>query len=301
MMTDSEGNEVLSDEDALAFMFAVHASGDGAEGMLSIPQPHRHRLIERALHKIVTQFEVELGIPWVRGRFRGLGAVVVHLDKPDFSEHTKLYDPNSFGVLDVHTEKNQFNGDVLYAGFDAYIRLGESNTWLCIGIKPPSPENEQGILDFSDETAELHNEEITFHDETEGRLSKENDETLADIAARIAVADGFGAVAMRIEPRRDFSKKFVDKHFEEFIDLDPFIRKNTIYEWAGDIARNYWEFVVIPMRAQKLEQAGKSIPQIAKELGITKQRAERAVEMDIESGINSGAINARVSKYLEPR
>ena len=45
-------------------------------------------------------------------------------------------------------------------------------------------------------------------------------------------------------------------------------------------AATHWEYGVIPQRAKKLQAEGKKISEIAKALGITRQRAERAVNMD---------------------
>lgn len=289
MSADLDQNDTTSDEIALAFMFAIHAHGDDStEGEFSIPQPLRHKLIDKALHQIVTQFEVELSIPWVKGRFSGIGATIIYLDKPDFSEYTKLNCPNSFGVIETHTEKSRDNGEMLLTGFDAYIRIGESNSWLCIGIRPPPDDD--GFYDEADGDLGVLGLERPM-------LTDKNMETLCDIAAQIATDEGFSAVALRVEPRERFVEKFVQDRMDDFV--EPGITQAQIIFQAAEIARSYWEFAAVPMRAKELMEAGRTTAQIAKELGITKQRAERAIDMDTESGINADAVNALVRKHLK--
>ena len=69
--------------------------------------------------------------------------------------------------------------------------------------------------------------------------------------------------------------------------------------WAALLARDYWEFYVIPMRAASLKAEGKSPAQIAKELGITKRRAERALELSLtlDDGINSPHLVPLILKH----
>ena len=271
MILSPEGDEISSDEDALAFLFAVHASFDGSEGIFRIPQPHRHRLIDKALHQIIAQFEVELAIPWVRGKFCGAGATIIYLDIPDFSPHTKLYDPNSFGVLEVHTEKSTDDGSIIYAGFDAYVRLGESNTWLCIGIKPPDPLDGKSLLDFDDEDDEIYAESGELLPETP-RPSQDDINRAAIVAANM---DGFGAVWRSREMRADFVRPIISERLLDFDD-----------EWSVDAvsrqAVTFWEFGVVPRRAKALKSEGEKISAIAKKLGITTQRAERAVSIEMK-------------------
>jgi len=309
MINTPDGEEVVSDEEALAFMFGIYASVDGEEGMFSIPQPHRHRLIDKACHQVVTQFEVELAIPWVQGKFYGPGATVIYLNKPDFSEYAKLYDPNSFGVLDVQVEKSQDDGSMVYAGFSAYVRLGESNTWLSIGIKPPSSKS-KSLLDFEDHEQHRDSEtgddgisdddEIYFRDDEfldSPDFYDKNKDVLADVTAQVAVANGFGAVALRPEPRRLFALKIVKSRMDDFVERDPFISERHIAHVVADRARDYWEFYVIPMRAKPLHETGKSSAQIAKILGITKNRAERAIELSKSFG--NGLSDAYIIPFIQ--
>ena len=261
-MANETGNEeVISDELALAFMFAVHASVDDDEGVLAIHQPRRNYLIDQAINQIVALFEVELAIPVVRGKFRGPGATVIYLDKPDFSQHTKLYDPNSFGVLDIHYEMPADGGERIYAGFDAYVRLGESNTWLCVGIKPPVVEDDDPYDDIEDE--EDHGEEIT-QDEKER------------IAVIVANSHGFRELKNR-EQRMAFAKPIIDKE-RDGKEWNTYLRpEHEIAQMAAELH----ELGITPMRAKALSSEGKTAAEIGKLLGISKQKAERAIVAEI--------------------
>lgn len=288
MLEGKEGGGGIPDEMAIAILFSCHHDQDHLNAVPLISRPQRHRVVEKAVSQVIAQFDGELAIPWVRGKFSSSGATVIYLEKPDFTPHTKLYDPNTIAVLDVHTEATE-DGGLACAGFDAYVRLGETNTWLCIGIRPPEDGDEDGMLVY------------TENDEQAGApdLSPENLEVLTNIAARVAVARGFSAVVLRVEPREKFAARIVQEHMKEFVDLGPFITEDRIVEWASYLARDYWEFYVTPMRAASLKTEGKSPPQIAKELGITKRRAERALELSLtlDDGINSPHLVPLILKH----
>lgn len=262
MIELSENGEIASDEVALAFMFAVHSFVDGEEGLFGIPQPRRHHLIERAINQIIAQFETELTLPLVRGKFHGRGATVIYLDKPDFRQHAKLYDPNSFGVLEIHFEKRTESGEMIYSGFDAYVRLGESNTWLCVGIKPlESEEDDDPYDDLEDE--EDNGEEIT----------QEEKERIAVIVAN---SHGFRELKNR-EQRMAFAKPIIDKE-RDGKEWNTYLRpEHEIAQMAAELH----ELGITPMRAKALSSEGKTAAEIGKLLGISKQKAERAISAEI--------------------
>lgn len=258
MSTAHGGEETVSDEVALAFMFAIHSSVDGHEGIFEIPQPRRHHLIDRAITQIVAQFETELKIPLVRGKFHGPGATVIYLDKPNFSQHAKLFDPNSFGVLEVHFEKGSETGEMIYSGFDAYVRLGESNTWLCIGIKAAEPSEEDEFDDY----------------ETEDPLGPTVDAvTIERVAAIVARSTGFGELKNKRQ-RRDFARPIAHQEISE--DVGDFYVRDI-----AELAESFNELGIVPMKAKELKADGKTIAEIAKLMNITKQKAERAVDAEI--------------------
>ena len=271
MSTEPSGKEIFSDEVALAFMFAVHSSVDGNEDALEIQQPRRHHLIERALNQIVAQFEAELKIPLVRGKFREPGATVIYLDKPDFSRHAKLYDQNSFGVMDVYYEKSMEGDEMVYAGFDAYVRLGESNTWLCIGIKAPESSEEDEFDDY----------------ENEDPLGPTVDAvTIERVAAIVARSTGFGELKNKRQ-RRDFARPIAHQEISE--DGGDFYVRDS-----AELAESFNELGIIPMRAKELKAEGKTIAEIAKSMNITKQKAERAVDAEIPKYITDNLRSAEL-------
>jgi len=280
MINTPDGEEVVSDEDALAFMFAAYAA-KGTEGMFVIPQSHRHRLIEKALKQIVTQFEAELGIPWVRGKFIGLGSTIVYLDKPDFSEHVKLYDPNSFGVLDVQVEKSREDGRMVYTGFGAYVRLDMSNTWFSVGIKSPTSEENRSLLDFQDYSED---DEIEEDDDEDSDAAEEmTQEEKERVAFMVATATGFRELKNR-QQRMAFVKPILDKESEGKSWYNVFYRPE--YELA-EMATELYGLGIVPTRAKQLAAEGKTTTEIGKALGISKQKAERAIDAEIPQYIAS--------------
>ena len=282
-------NGGIPDEMAMEILFSCHQGPDNFGALPLISRPQRHRVVEKALHQVIALLDGELAMPWVRGKFRSSGATIIYLEKPDFSPHTKLYDPNSMAVLDVHMEATE-DGGTACTGFDAYVRLGESNTWLCMGISPPDDDSDDEMLVYT----ENDDGQPSTPD-----LSPENLETLTNIAARVAVARGYSAVALRVEPREKFTARIAQEHMEDFVDLGPFITEDRIIGWAALLARDYWEFYVIPMRAASLKAEGKSPAQIAKELGITKRRAERALELSLtlDDGIDAPRLVPLILKH----
>ena len=258
MSNMTESAEIVSDEVALAFMFAVHASVDGDEGLFGIPQPRRHHLIERAINQIIAQFGSELAIPLVRGKFHGPGATVIYLDKPNFTQHTKLFDPNSFGVLGVHFEKGSETDEMIYSGFDAYVRLGESNTWLCVGIKAPEFSEEDEFGDY----------------ESEDPLGPTVDAvTIERVAAIVARSTGFGELKNKRQ-RRDFARPIAHQEISE--DVGDFYVRDI-----AELAESFNELGIIPMKAKELKAEGKTVAEIAKLMNITRQKAERAADAEI--------------------
>ncbi len=98
MLEGKEGGGGIPDEMAIAILFSCHHDQDHLNAVPLISRPQRHRVVEKAVSQVIAQFDGELAIPWVRGKFSSSGATVIYLEKPDFTPHTKLYDPNTIAV-----------------------------------------------------------------------------------------------------------------------------------------------------------------------------------------------------------
>jgi hypothetical protein len=86
---------------------------------------------------------------------------------------------------------------------------------------------------------------------------------------QVAVAPGFGSLRNRSE-RDDFAQATLAG--ESGVDLKPF----DFWEISKH-AETYYNLGVAPAQARRLEADGKKIQEIARELGISKLRAERAL------------------------
>ena len=234
----------------------------------------------------------ELGIPVIRGRITQTSGTVATMTFEELLQHKAMMPTGSLALLDIRK-----NADGEVSSVSARIRLGHTDTWLAahVDLLPPDKEIDTS-LDVGDE-----GDDNPLHDSIYAAESEATSQLLADIAAAVATSDGFGAVALRDEPRQQFTMKVMKKRFAGQIDLGPFMDRDRIAYQAARMARDYWEFYVIPIRAKALQEQGKTAAQIAKALSITKQRAERALELaeTIGDDINSPVLLPLIRKYID--
>lgn len=250
--------EVATDdiETILRFMLGFYHINEGApDDLFSIEPAYRERVVETGMTRTLAQI-AKLGIPCIEGKLRG--GSLVFLSDPDLEAHKALYGPGTICVLEKHTA--QHDERALLDGFEARLKLDGSDTWLCVGISPTAA--------FEDENEEHEDEEppmlpppSTMHD-------------INRVAVMAASADGFGVVARNRELRADFVRPIVQSELPE--------SGESIVQAIAQQAVTFWEFGVVPMRAKELKSSGKKIAEIAEALGITRQRAERAVGMEMK-------------------
>jgi hypothetical protein len=250
--------EVATDdiETILRFMLGFYHINEGApDDLFSIEPAHRERVVETGLARITAQV-AKLGIPCVEGKLRS--GSHIFLNDPDLEAHKALYGPGTICVLEKHTA--QHDDRALLDGFEVKVKLEGSDTWLCVGISPTAA--------FEDEDEEHEEEEpamlpppSAMHD-------------INRVAVMAANADGFGVVARNRELRADFVRPIVQGELPE--------SGEPIVHAVAQQAVTFWEFGVVPMRAKELKSSGKKIAEIAEALGITRQRAERAVGMEMK-------------------
>lgn len=208
-----------------------------------------------------------LGIPIVNGYLHGAGHSTLSVPGPDLDAHAALFGPGSIACINEHlTQSGKAEG------FDCAIRLGTTSTWLEFGIAPPTPE--QPEVDEEDD------DDDEYGDGLGGLFPELDQDTTNRLAATIAQADGFGAVVRNRELRAEFVRPYVEQALPP--DTDTRFGLHSLVNAVAQTATTFWEFGFIPERAQALKAAGKSVAEIAKQLGITKARAERAVDMPAE-------------------
>lgn len=149
----------------------------------------------------------------------------------------------------------------IYKRIKVYIRLGHSNTWLYFGFEIPEVDDDEEFLD----------EETDLDDELER-------EAFISISLQVAQAHGFSNLKNKAQ-RLEFTKSTLPKLYPEAIS------DYTTREIASR-AESYYELGILPSQVKILSKEGKLISIIAKELGISKQRAERALACEIPDFIS---------------
>lgn len=263
--SDYEYRQMKSSDELIFMMnalFALYYTEQGAPDDASGPTgAERAGMVELGLSLITTKLQ-ELNIHCVDGHLRG--GSLVYLKEPDFGAHQSLYGVDTFCVLEKHKIWDDADGCYRLSGFDAKVKISGSDTWLCVGISPLREEDDDySDLDDEDEDEDERREEIT---------QKEKER----IAFVITNTPGFRELKNQ-QQRQAFAKPIVENEIgsKEWGSL-----LNPAYE-AAKMATELYELGIIPKRAKALASAGKNALEIGKELGISKQKAERAIAAEI--------------------
>lgn len=233
---------------------------DAISALLKFKPETRECFVNAGMERIISQL-AKLNIPCIEGSLQG--GSIIFLKNPDFEEHKPLYGGGSICVLEKHTTWHD-NRHML-EGFSAKVRLSGSDTWLCVGISQPETIDED---DFDDE----YDDDFGSEDRRE-EVSQEEKERIAII---VASSHGFRELKNR-EQRMAFAKPIIDQELGEK-------EWNTYLNPAYEIAQMSAEILnlgIIPMRAKELSLEGKTAAEIGKQLGISKQKAERAIAAEI--------------------
>lgn len=241
------------------------------------------RLTEAALESVIKTIK-KTGIPIIYGKFSTNNCAIIKVEDPSLQKYIELIKEDSICVVDA-IKKEIENNEKLMLGFDLSVRLGNSNTWIQSSIHLFDEE------DCFDDDEHIEDNENSFD-------HKEIVNARIKLSAIIATSDGFESVALKPNPRKEFSLNIARDHIQEFIDIDANADIDIIAEQCSYTAMSYWEFYVIPMRANKLKEKEYSISEISKKLGITKARAEKSIKMakDIGKGINSNTIKSLIEE-----
>lgn len=153
---------------------------------------------------------------------------------------------------------------------EIYIRLGETNTWIkykpmllvsCyleIFFKDNEEDDDDDYDDYDDEE-----EEIDYD-----RLNK--------LAVIVAKSNGFNLLKNR-DQRKMFAGEVLSKTSESFSEYELFNVAAT--------AETFYDLGILPTEAKKLHLDGKTDQEIAKLLGHTKARIEKALRCDVSDKI----------------
>jgi len=283
----SDDTSGIDDSDILTLTLSsisnyAKSAGDWVGG--KIDKYLRDRVVRFAAELVKTKIN-SLNLPIITGRAMG-AQCLVYIDGMSFlDENMVLLGDGSFCVLeiegtftsaqddaqnDVSTEdeasdptEDAPSEEFLHTGFSAKIRMGTSNTWLCIGIASGGDD------ELDDEYDDEYDDEGGLLSSSASRPSQEEINQAAMVAA---CKDGFSSVWRNREMRNDFVRPIV-------IDQFPSCNVGDCVNSVASQAANFFEFLVIPVRVKKMKDNGEKLSAIAKKLGITASRAERAVDM----------------------
>ena len=197
-----------------------------------------------------------LDIPIIEGTLRGSGHTFICCDFPYLEKHeTLLRQKDCLGVIDIEYSDKE-RGDREIRALAIHIRLGSSNSWLSADISLPA----LGEDDDDD-------------DELDEEIEPEVDSSvLTAVALATARTAQFGSLKNKGQ-RQDFVLSVLKR--KEFKDVPSY--------YASEIAQRaegIYEFGVLPEQVRSLSVRGKTILEISKELGLTKQKAERALSAE---------------------
>lgn len=200
-----------------------------------------------------------LGIPIIKGDVTGHGCCFIKVEEFDFSTFKNIITIGSICVINTDEASEEESAQANLQSFKVYVRLGYTSTWLYYGIQAPEPEDD---------------EEFLFEEDDENDLDKEQ---LVDLSLQIAQTSGFGILKNKSQ-RLEFTQSQLPTMYSDEVS------EYSAREIASR-AENYFELGVLPLRAKSLQDKGKSVAEIAKALGISKPRAERAINAEVPTYI----------------
>lgn len=197
-------------------------------------------------------------IPVLRGSFRGDGGVaIVHVEALDAGTLDIVPNGESLCVLDLQQPDYPLADSSDVQDMHVYLRIGHANTWVHYCLE--SPEDGPSDNDEDDES------DWSFQQ----RMLTIDAKKLNEFAMKIASAPGFGSLRNRAE-RQDFS----NEAFRE--DADTELTDYDVWQIAKT-AESIFALGIAPALAKALEKEGKSKNEIARALGLSKVRVERAL------------------------
>lgn len=167
--------------------------------------------------------------------------------------------------------------------FDVYIRIDDTNTWLHFGGEMPIyslifKKIEEGYDDYDDDDGcdDGEEEDLQHNHDYYVKLNR--------FATIVAKSKGFNLLKNR-EQRGMFAEN-VFKARGEDIDGD------CSFYWIGAQAETIYDLGVLPTESQKLKAEGKTEKEIAKILGHTKAKIEKALLCEV-----TGVIKECLDEY----
>lgn len=230
-----------------------------------------HKMITAAHDEFVGQMGAA-GIPIVEGVLSGAGTTVVVVNgTAGLARAMPLVSAESGSIAVVAIERSTRKGfEHFNASFNGYVRQGVTSTWFMLSV-------DNGHLE------EARDYEGLFADEEENesdqRPTEEVSKMLSSVALGIARVDGFGRLRNKAQ-RLEMTDAMLS--LPSFSEVPP--------HYAGEIAQraeSLYEHGVLPQQVSVMASSGKSAADIAKALGLSKLRIERALSATVPDHIQA--------------
>jgi hypothetical protein len=201
-------------------------------------------------------------IPIISGSIFGNGLALIHINaESDFSQVMELISAGAGSIAVVDIQKSTRKGfEQFLSEFNGYVRQGTTSTWFHRGVNNGALEESR---DYDDEYAEDADE---FGPE---RPSEEVSKVLSSVALSVARMDGFGRRKNRAQRQEMAMAMLGTPDYSEV---------SSVY--LGEVtqrAESLFEHAVLPQQVTAMAAQGKSVSDIAKALGLSKPRIERAL------------------------
>ena len=214
----------------------------------------------------------ELGLPLINGALEGEGHTLINVLnwQDEFKKFPKS--DKSFAVLRViYRGEGELEDEKIIKEFSISIKIDSGNVWLHTSVF-------NLLLDELDEDADL-DEEDDDASEDFGYREKTAEELAAinEVALQVAKEKIFGDFKNKGQ-RESFVVSFVKKNKITYLPED--------YQYEASCrAEMIYEFGILPSQAKELQKQGMSINEIAKELSITKAKAQKVIARDTPDNI----------------
>ncbi|WP_162596629.1 hypothetical protein [Thiofilum flexile] len=221
------------------------------------------------------------------------GCAVIEIEPPTVREliNKKIISSDSLAVWhtdiievdeddDLWEKKKHLNGK--FGGFTIHIRQSHTNTWFLIQIKSPEAMELETIdmMGFEEEE-----DEDEWYEDEGGPLTQEDINT---IAVATATRPEFASLRNRKERRT-----FVEVNSKEL----GFDHSGVPYDYqlsgVTDLAESYYELKVLPEQCKALEKEGDTPKIIAKKIGKSVAKVEKALKTNTPAFI--GDIDKSIS------
>lgn len=201
-----------------------------------------------------------LGIPVIYGSFSGAHATSVRVAEFDWAQLVAFGGDGSICILDLVVPPAPVDKDPELRDLHIYLRLRSSDTWLCTSVESPE----------EDDPDEIPEDELDYPWQREHSI---DEKTMDGLAVRVAKDIGFGGLKNKGERVRFVQSVLQDTTPHKLVDHD--------FWEISRRAETFFRIGIAPTTAKQLESEGKSTSEIARIMGISRNRVLTAIETNV--------------------